>query len=231
MRGGGFGGGRGGGFSADDLKGKIYDRRLYSRMLRYVVPYLKLVILSFAILMLVAVAEIVLPLIQRSAIDNHIVSDKTLVIYDNPQDATAFRDKYHFLKFKEYAYKDKHFVIMNTRDRNKLDRGELKALEDRGLTGKQYFFVIKDIPANRNILKQYILEIDKPGFTKYGLAGWFKISDELIVVERGLVQRLPNKARLELRKDASQNLLYLALLFLGIITVRMFSSYFQSVIT
>ena len=231
MRGGGFGGGRGGAFTNDDLKGKIYDRRLYAKMLRYVLPYMKLVIISFVILMLVAVAEIVLPLIQRSAIDNYIVSDKTLVIYENMQEATAFRTKYHYLKFKEYDYNGKHFVILNTRDRNKLDKGELMALESKGITGKEYFFMVPDNPANRDILKKYILQIDSPGFTQYGLAGWFKISDEFIAVERGLVQRLPNKARLELRKDASKNLLYLAMIFLSIITFRMVSSYIQSVIT
>lgn len=229
--GGGRGGGRGGGFSTDDLKGKIYDRRLYSRMLRYVLPYYKLVIISFVILMLVSVAEIVIPLIQRSAIDNYIVSDKTLVIYENMQEAAAFRTKYHYLKLKEYEYNGRHFVILNTRDRNKLDKGELMALESKGITGKQNFFMIPDNQANRDILKKYILQIDSPGFTQYGMAGWFKISDDLLVVERGLLQRLPNKARLTLRKDASTSLLHLALIFLSIILFRMVSSYFQSVIT
>ncbi|HNQ44431.1 MAG TPA: hypothetical protein PKI59_08365, partial [Candidatus Cloacimonadota bacterium] len=64
----GGGGGRGGAFIADDLKGKIYDRRLYGKMLHYLKPYLKWVLISFFILMLVAGAEVVLPLIQQTAI-------------------------------------------------------------------------------------------------------------------------------------------------------------------
>jgi hypothetical protein len=79
-----FGGGGGrGGFQADDIKGKIYDRRLYGKLLAYLKPYLKWVILSFVILMLVAGAEVVLPLIQRSAIDDHIVSDRSIAVFDN----------------------------------------------------------------------------------------------------------------------------------------------------
>ena len=232
MRGGGFGGGgRGGGFSADDLKGKIYDQRLYSKMLRYVLPYLKLVIISFVILMVVAVAEIVLPLIQRTAIDDYIVSDKTLIIYPDAKDANAFHAKYDYLKLKQYEWNGKSFIVLNTKDRNKLDKGELKRLEDQGLTSKDYIYLISDKPENREILNRHFSMNTDPSFRKGGLGGWFKVSRSKIVVEREVLKQLPKQERLKVREDASRSLLFLAMLFLGIITIRMVSSYFQSVIT
>lgn len=79
----GGGGGRGrGGFSEDELKGKIYDKRLYGKLLLYLKPYLFWVVVSFLILMVVAAAELIQPLIQRSAIDDHIVSDKLIAVFD-----------------------------------------------------------------------------------------------------------------------------------------------------
>ena len=66
-----IGGGGGGGHSGrgahfeDELKNKIYDRRLFSNVIHYIKPYLKWVILSFLFLMLISGAEVIIPLIQR----------------------------------------------------------------------------------------------------------------------------------------------------------------------
>ena len=232
MRGGGGGMmGRGSAFQADDLKGKIYDSRLYAKMLRYVKPYLWLVIASFLILMLVAVAEMVLPLIQRTAIDDYIVSDKTLVIFSDSREAETFKARYDYLKLKEYDNAGKHFVVLNTRDRNKIDRSELTDLEKRGLTGKDYIFLIDATEANISLLNKYLQVNVEPSFRENGMEGWFPIGNGKLVVERSQMLKLPSKDRLAVRQEASQKLLYLALIFLAIITIRMVSSYFQSVIT
>lgn len=68
---------------ADDVKGKIYDRRLYARLLHYLKPYLKWVFLSLFVLLFVAGAEVVIPLIQRTAIDDLIVSNRSLLIFED----------------------------------------------------------------------------------------------------------------------------------------------------
>ena len=87
-------GGRGGGFAEDDLKNRVFDKHLYRRMLRYLLPYMKWVVISFLILMVVAGAELVQPLIQQHAIDDYIVSDKNIAIFNSEAEADAFLAKY-----------------------------------------------------------------------------------------------------------------------------------------
>ena len=102
MHGGGGGGGSigRGTYAEDELKTKIYNKRLFGNMLRYLKPYLKWVILSFLFLMLISGAEVIIPLIQRSAIDDHIVSDKSIAVFAGENDYQNFIKRYQKLGFK-----------------------------------------------------------------------------------------------------------------------------------
>ncbi|HPI42008.1 MAG TPA: ABC transporter ATP-binding protein, partial [Candidatus Cloacimonas acidaminovorans] len=128
MHGGGGGGGPmgQGAYFEDELKTKIYNKRLFSNMLRYLKPYLKWVILSFLFLMLISGAEVIIPLIQRSAIDDHIVSDKSIAVFTGENDYQNFIKRYEKQGFKEYKYGENHFVIINAKDRNKINRTDLE---------------------------------------------------------------------------------------------------------
>lgn len=232
MRGGGMmGGGGRGAFQADDLKGKIYDRKLYSKMFKYVMPYLKWVIISFVILMAVAAAEMVLPLIQRTAIDDHIVSDKTVAIFNDQAQYESFMERYEFLKLKHFEYKDRFFVIIGTKDRNKMDAPELKAMEDSDLLCKTYVFELADKPGTHDLLEKHFPINDNPQIQNKVLTGWFKVSDDKILVTRETLNHIPGKDRIKIREDSSRSLMVLALIFFAIIAVRLVSMYAQSVIT
>jgi len=229
MRGGG--GGRGGAFQTDDLKGKIYDRRLYGKMYHYLKPYMKWVILSFFILMMVTGAELVLPLIQRSAIDDYIVSDKAIAIFADGPEYDSFIRKYDFLKLKEYHSDGVHFVILSSRDRNKMDKPHLDTLEQQGIISPQTVFLVKDTDENFAILEQHLSFDPNPEDGIMELAGFFRVGSGYLAVSREQMQKLPRLERLNVRKDASRSLMMLALIFLGIISVRLVASYLQSVIT
>ncbi|GAB1366896.1 hypothetical protein MASR1M36_17670 [Candidatus Cloacimonadaceae bacterium] len=229
MHGGGAGGR--GGFAADDMKGKIYDRRLYSRMLHYLKPYLKWVIISFVVLMITSGAEVVLPLIQRTAIDDYIVSDKSISIFDSETEYSSFYNRYRKLSFPEYASGNQHYIILGTKDRNKIDRSDLKELEDKGILGKATVYLITDKPENTAILNRYIPQLIDPTAGSEQINGWFRIGDGKLAVPKTELSRLPRPKRLAVRQEASHNLLVLALIFLGIITLRLVASYFQTVTT
>ncbi|HOH98034.1 MAG TPA: ABC transporter ATP-binding protein [Candidatus Cloacimonadota bacterium] len=229
--GGGGGGGRGGAFMADDLKGKIYDRRLYGKMLHYLKPYLKWVLISFFILMVVTGAEVVLPLIQRTAIDDYIVSDKTIAIFADQAQYDGFISRYAYMHFKEYTYSGIHFVIISAKDRNKMDKHDLDDLMDQGIISKQTVFLIQAKSEYIEILNSYLAEDQNPEDGIQELSGWFYISGSKIAVSREQMQNIPRLERLKIRSEASRALMYLALIFFGIILIRMVGSYFQSVIT
>lgn len=230
-----IGGGGGGGHSGrgahfeDELKNKIYDRRLFSNVIHYIKPYLKWVILSFLFLMLISGAEVIIPLIQRSAIDDYIVSDKTLAIFTQEDDYHEFINRYQKLGFKEYKYGDNHFLVISSKDRNKMDRADLEKLKAKGILKEDTVFLVSAKDKNISILKQYLPENINP--EQPNLTGWFKIGSETIAIPKEQLKELPKAKRLEVRSDASKQLLILALIFLAIITLRFVASYFQTVFT
>lgn len=172
-----FGGGHGGrgGFTEDDLKARIYDKRLYGRMLRYLKPYLKWVVISFVILMVVALAELVQPLIQRSAIDDYVVSDKTIAVFTDKAELDAFKQQNQILKLKDYSHGGRHFVILSAKAQNRIDRPVLRELEVKGILSVKKVFLIEDKPEYAAILNKYLRENTAPQPGQDGIPGWFRI--------------------------------------------------------
>ncbi len=231
-----FGGGGGhgrGGFTEDDLKGRIYDRRLYGRLLRYLKPYLKWVVLSFGILMLVAGAELVLPLIQRTAIDDYIVSDKAIAIFPDKAQLQQFLAKYEYLNLKPFSHNGRQFLILAAKDRNRINNTDLQELKEKGILSETTVFLIVDKPENLEILQQYehLQENTSPHGGKNGTRGWFRIGKGQIAISRENLNKLPGRERFQVRSEAAHNLFYLALVFFLIILLRMVGSYLQAVIT
>lgn len=228
----GGGGGRGGGGSfADELKGNVYDRRLYGKMLHYLKPYTKWVVLSFLLLMLVSGAEVVLPLIQRTAIDDYIVSDKVIAIFADKTYFDQFSSRYHKLKLHEYGYEGLNFIVLSSKDRNKINKKDWQELEKQGILSNTSVFLINNHDKNVQILNKYITRTDHPEQITRKLQGWFQISRNTLAVTKADLHKLPRMERLAIRQEASGKLLRLAILFLLIITVRLVTNYFQSVIT
>jgi ABC-type multidrug transport system fused ATPase/permease subunit len=179
--------------------------------------------------MLISGAEVIIPLIQRSAIDDYIVSDKTLAIFTQEDDYHEFINRYQKLGFKEYKYGDNHFLVISSKDRNKMDRADLEKLKEKGILKEDTVFLVSAKDKNISILKQYLPENINP--EQPNLTGWFKISSETIAIPKEQLKELPKAKRLEVRSDASKQLLILALIFLAIITLRFVASYFQTVFT
>lgn len=233
MFGGGGGGGRGrGGFADDDLKGKIYDRRLYGKLLKYLKPYLKWVFLSFFILMFVAGAEVVLPLIQRSAIDDYIVSDKTIAVFENAAQLDAFYGKYTSLRLTRYHSGEKPILILSAKDRNHINKSDLDALQKEHILSPHTVYLLEDKPEHRQSLaKNQIPKVHSPSGEPDGMPGWFAIGHSKLAVPKQFINSMPGKERLAVRAEAAHQLLWLALIFFGIILLRFASGYIQSVIT
>lgn len=231
MHGGGGGGGRGGHFAEDDVMGKVYDSKLYRRLLRYLKPYLWLVIISFVILTLLTISEIVLPLITRSAIDDYIVSDKALIAFTDKTEYTAFQQKYRHLKLKTSESGGITYVILPTRSRNKLDKPYLLSLKQSDKLSKDNFYFILNNAENRSILGKYIRNTDAETDAVRRFAGWFTISDSKFAVSSTEVQKIPVSLRKTIRKDAFHSLLILAIIFFGITTLRFVFSFCQTYLT
>lgn len=227
----GGGGGRGREFSSDELKGNIYDRRLYSNMLRYLKPYLKWVVLSFLLLIMISGAEVVLPLVQRSAIDDYIVSDKFIAFFSDAKAYQDFHQRYQKLKFKEYTYNNKHFIVLGPTDKNKLNRSDLDSMITRGMISKNTVYLVSDKAKHVKILQKYLQENRNPEQNVVNLSGWFRIGASTIAVPKEELNSMPRTERLAVRSEASNKLLILAAIFFLIISMRFVTTYFQTVVT
>ena len=62
-----------GGIYEDEIVGKMYDRRLMRRFIRYVLPYRRMIVAALLLLPLIAAAKLVQPWILKIAIDGHII--------------------------------------------------------------------------------------------------------------------------------------------------------------
>ena len=227
-----MGGGPGrGGFAEDDLKNRVFDKHLYSRMLRYLLPYLKWVVISFLILMVVAGAELVQPLIQQRAIDDHIVSDKNIAIFASEAEVDAFLAKYELLKLEKLAHGGFYFLIIPSKEMNKIDRPALDDLKRRNILANAKVYLIEDKPANEAILNKYLQEVTAPQGGESGLEGWFRLGNGKLALERDQLNKIPGEERFQIRSEAAHSLIWLALIFLGISLMRFVAGYSQMVIT
>ncbi len=80
------------GYHEDDIMGKAYDARLVRRLLTFVRPYARLIVLAVLMLVAVAAFEIALPYLTRSAIDDYIVATSRLIVSDG--EGAAFVERH-----------------------------------------------------------------------------------------------------------------------------------------
>ena len=224
-------GGGPGGQAADDLKGKIYDRRLYARMLRYLRPYLWLVVISFIILMMATFTEVILPLIQRKAIDDYIISDRTLLIFEDQAELQDFQQKYKILKLKDFTANGQSYVILSTKEINKIDAPLVKEYRKAKRIVPTNIFLLTNNAQNKAILSKYLKQNFHPGIVENDIPGWFELSQEKILITKTQFNRLSMIDRINVRGTDTHNLMILALVFFGIVLFRLFASYFQAVMT
>ncbi|MDD2331187.1 MAG: hypothetical protein PHI68_00900, partial [Candidatus Cloacimonetes bacterium] len=177
-------GGRPGAHSTDDLKGKIYDRKLYARMLHYLKPYIWMVVISFIILMCATFSEIVLPLIQRTAIDDYIVSDKTLLIFPDKAELKAFLGDYQVLKLKSYDTPSLSYVILSTKEINKIDAQELKNYRAQNQLCPVNIYLLQNTPGNRRILDKTLSQNPVGEIVDGDIEGWIKLSGDKILLTK-----------------------------------------------
>lgn len=216
---------------ADDVKGKIYDRRLYARLLHYLKPYLKWVFLSLFVLLFVAGAEVVIPLIQRTAIDDLIVSNRSLLIFEDEAVPREFVAKYKLPKKQQYQYNDKNFVIITSRNKNQINKTDLDEVARQGFLTSETFYIIKNGSDKIKLLNRYMQQVKEPNAGEKGTQGWFRISKGEIAVPKARLDKIPSRERFELRKESADQLVWLAVIFLVIIILRFISGYVQSVVT
>lgn len=205
------------GLAKDDLKSKIYDKVLFRRLVAYLKPYKFLVFISFILLLLITVTNLLAPVITQRAVDEVIVSNKNLLEFSIEYKRADFVKKYSRIKFKEYDFNDKYFLIFPNKKINFIPKTEIQELKESG----------------KLLLKITVLQ-NKPEIQQIlSTTEFVEISeDQLVVQNADLIELRENndltKEQLKLlrREDINKFKLY-GLLFFTVVFLQLLFTYFQ----
>jgi len=205
------------GLAEDDLKSKIYDKVLFRRLVAYLKPYISLVFISFILLLLITGTNLLAPVITQRAVDEVIISNKNLLEFSSEHNKTDFVKKYSKIKFKEYDFNDKYYLIFPNKKINFISKMEVRELKESGRLHLK-IAVLQNKPEIRQILNTTeFVEISE---------------DQLVVQNSDLVELRENndltkeQLRLLRREDINKLKLY-GLLFFIVVSLQLLFTYFQ----
>jgi ATP-binding cassette subfamily B protein/subfamily B ATP-binding cassette protein MsbA len=222
----GGGGGQGGnhGLAHDEVMGKIYDARLFKKMIRYLKPFFGLVLVSFLILMVATAVELILPLITKTAVDEYIVSSKALLSFGDEASWKQFHQKYPKLKIPSYQWENKYYSILPTKQRRFITYDDRQKLEQDNMLSTSNYYLIPVKGNNLQIVDSLAAS------TTYKLR-YTRIAPEWLAISQPEMKRVPKAIRSSLRKDASKRLEFYGMLFFIAILIRLITNFFQVVLT
>ena len=205
------------GTQADDLSGKIYDAHLFKQLIQYLKPYRWLVFLSFVILMCITATELSLPMLTKTAVDKYIVSDNALLQFSNQQEYQDFVAKYPTLHLPYYQYGKKHYLVINTKQRNFLKKEDVKRLTKLKQLSKD---------------KYVILPYDKQKEALLMRSPYIRLSNtDLAIRSVDLQTKYTIKEKVTISARAIHMLKLLGLLYLIIIFARFLLTFSQIYVT
>jgi len=126
--------------SEDDVKTRVYDKVLFKRLIRYLKPYWKLVVVSFVLLLLFAAAELAIPYVTKTAVDEIVSPNVDLIVFNDLQSRTEFQEKYRKVKFELFE-KDNYYLTFSNNKINYIDKADLNRLINEGRLFKKIIFL------------------------------------------------------------------------------------------
>ena len=205
------------GGSEDDIQNKMYDKVLFKRLIAFLKPYKFLVFISFILLLLIAAAELTLPYITKVAVDDLIASRKSLLEFESTSEKDDFIKKYKKIKFQDFHFKEKYYLIFSNTKLNHFEKGEIKELEKSGRFF-QNILVLDNTEKNKGILSK----IEPIEISEKKMA--IQSSDLNDLKTSGLISKQEMKI---LRSSDISKLKMFGILFFGIIFLQFLFTYFQ----
>ncbi len=173
--------------------GRVFDRKIIGRLLVLLKPYLKYLIISFVLLIIAALVELIFPNIMRFTIDRYITKTgyKLQIEYDK-----------NLPKLSEGVY----FITQS--QLSKVSPDVVHKWQKENLLSKQrYFYLYKtEIDEEARIL----IEKNSAVFEKY---------DNLVIAPYDNLKKIGAQELLKIRKNDLTGVSRMAILFLGIIFI------------
>ncbi|MBI9031548.1 ABC transporter ATP-binding protein [bacterium] len=220
---------RNAGMDFDEIKKNILDRRLIANLLKYLKPYIWMVILSLIVLFLIAGIELVLPLITKSALDDFIIPNKQIYITQTQENKEQLEE---ILDEDSYYISSYNGTISFIIDSQEVKR--VQKLFPEKMSGykidKELFYVVPYNTRNIQIITDNKLEQTLT-----------EISDEHLALPYSAVKNLSAADILNLNKQIDYKLLgkrnivinfwILGLIYLSFISLRFVFQFLQTYMT
>lgn len=206
-----------GGMAEDNLQTKLYDRDMYGKLFRYLKKYRWLVIASFIFLMIIVVFQLAMPIIQKIAVDEVIVSKKHLIKFDSEREMQTFLQKYPKLKAKIYDHKKNNYIIFSAAKTDFIAAEEWQNLNEKGKI-KESIVIVENSPEIISLLHNTPFSV---------------LSEKEIVVQRNKLTELKEKKIItpeelgKIRQRDSKKLSRITLFFLILVILQFFMMYLQ----
>ncbi len=205
------------GLSEDIVKGKIYDKVLFKRLVAYLKPYKRLVIISFILLLFITATNLVSPVIAQRAVDEIIVSNRNLIEFDDEYEKNEVIKKYPKIKFKDFKFNNKFYLLFPNKKIQFIEKNVVKDFIDSGRFYEK-IVILENTEQNKNLLKSIQIK---------------EISDNKIVVLSSELNNLKQSegiSKEELKslriKDIKKLRIY-GLVFFIVITLQLVFAFFQ----
>jgi len=205
------------GLSEDVIKGKMYDKDLFKRIIVYLKPYTLLVIISFVLLLLITATNLMAPVITQRAVDEIIVSNRNLIKFDNEYEKNDFIQKYAKIKFTEFKFNNKSYLIFPNKKINFIEKEVVKKLTDSSKFHAK-IVILENTQQNKDLLKSIRIE---------------EISDDKIAVLNSELNDLKKSEEItkeelkSLRINDIKKLRIYGLIFFAVITLQLVFAFFQ----
>ncbi len=198
-------------FSDDDLKAKVYDKELFKKLIRYLKPYLKLVIISFVLLIMIAVIRVSIPIIQKKGVDEIIAAKKDAIYFASEKEKNDFIKKYSKIKFKTYKNSNGFYLIFPEKKLNYFEKKDSLKFIKR-------VTIIQNNKENQKLLgKDKIIPIEN-GKAIVRIPDIMKLKEE---------KKITSNQLFSIRYLDIQKLKFYSLIFLILVVSELFFTYIQ----
>jgi len=201
----------------DELQGKVYDKKLFGKLVRYLKPYKKLVLISFILLLCIAAAELALPYVTKMAVDNVITASRNLLVFSSSQAADEFSESYPKVGFEKFSYINNYYLLFSNRKQNYLNKQDLQKLREAGRVINKIILLENKISIKEKLVSADLIEISET-----------KIAIPQAEIDRLLSETILSKDDLAKIRGSDVNRLYIyGAIFLIIIIIQFVFTYFQ----
>ncbi len=125
---------------------KKVDMSLLKRVLHYIKPYKFWVIISILLITTLTVVELSVPYITKTAIDNYIVSDTTVLTFADKQAFDDFIKNHDYTEFKTHENTDSYAILLKSKQRGALSKKEISKYTQNGQLSDKNVFIINNKP-------------------------------------------------------------------------------------